>query len=142
MVPSGALTEEALEQISAAGQADILVGIPSYNNAETISRVIKAAELGLAKYFPQHKSAILVSEGGDVEATSYAVSFYYYRPATAYFGAFCSPESAAPFCQPATHATPARTPIMAFTTGSSTSVNAPRLEVMTLHLVYRNEGDE
>lgn len=63
-------TEERLKKIS---HADILVGIPSYNNSQSIGRVIKAAELGLAKYFPHHKGVIMVSEGGLVEETRAAV---------------------------------------------------------------------
>ena len=34
------------------GQADIVVGIPSYQNAATIGHVVQAAQTGLAKYFP------------------------------------------------------------------------------------------
>ncbi len=68
-----ALDEKTLEQLKEIGSADIVIGIPSYNNADTISRVIKAAELGLAKYFSKYKGVILISEGGDVEATQKAV---------------------------------------------------------------------
>ena len=68
-----AIDDKTRDDLIALKKADIIVGIPSYNNAGTISRVIKAAELGLAKYFPQHKSVILVSEGGDVEATCEAI---------------------------------------------------------------------
>ena len=63
-------TEKHLTQIS---DADIIVGIPSYNNAKSIGRVIKAAELGLAKYFPQQKGVIIVSEGGSVEESRRSV---------------------------------------------------------------------
>ena len=68
-----AIDDKTREDLVALKSADIIVGIPSYNNAGTISRVIKAAELGLAKYFPKHKGVILVSEGGDVEATREAI---------------------------------------------------------------------
>ena len=46
-----ALDEKALEYLKGLKNVDIVIGIPSYNNAESIGRVIKAAELGLAKYF-------------------------------------------------------------------------------------------
>ena len=65
-------TETRLKQIRSA---DIIIGIPSYNNAKSIGRVIKAAELGLAKYFPQHKGVIIVSEGGSVEESRKSVEF-------------------------------------------------------------------
>src|ERR1700756_2692439 len=50
-----------LEQI---GEADIVVGIPSYNNARTIGQVVRAVSVGLAKYFPKHRSVIVNSDGG------------------------------------------------------------------------------
>ena len=68
-----ALDHEILEQLKRIENADVVIGIPSYNNADSIGRVIKAAELGLAKYFPQHKGVIIVSEGGDVDETRKAV---------------------------------------------------------------------
>ena len=48
-----ALDEKAIEYLKELKNVDIVIGIPSYNNAESIGRVIKAAELGLAKYFSQ-----------------------------------------------------------------------------------------
>ena len=68
-----ALDDEARERLRQIGSADIIVGIPSYNNGDTIGRVIRAAELGLAKYFPGHKGVIMISEGGSAEETSRAV---------------------------------------------------------------------
>ncbi len=70
---TGALDREAQQHIKKIKSADILIGIPSCNNANTIGRVIKAAELGLAKYFPRYKGVIIVSEGGDLEETRKAV---------------------------------------------------------------------
>ena len=68
-----AIDGKTREQLKEIGSADIVIGIPSYNNADTIGRVIKAAELGLAKYFPENKGVILVSEGGSVEDTLSAI---------------------------------------------------------------------
>lgn len=68
-----ALDEKALEYLKGLKNVDIVIGIPSYNNAESIGRVIKAAELGLAKYFSQYKGLIIISEGGDPEETRKAV---------------------------------------------------------------------
>jgi glycosyltransferase involved in cell wall biosynthesis len=71
--PVTAIDEDIQKRLIKINNADIIVGIPSYNNAETIVRVIKAAELGLAKYFPYQKSVILISEGGHIEETSSVV---------------------------------------------------------------------
>jgi glycosyltransferase involved in cell wall biosynthesis len=68
-----AINDKDLDALKEIGSADIVIGIPSYNNADTITRVIKAAELGLAKYFSNYKGIIVISEGGDLEATQVAV---------------------------------------------------------------------
>ncbi|MEW6601932.1 MAG: glycosyl transferase family 2, partial [Nitrospirota bacterium] len=68
-----AIDEETRGILKTIGHADIVIGIPSYNNAKTIGRVIKAAELGLAKYFPSYRGLILISEGGDAEETQKSV---------------------------------------------------------------------
>ncbi len=68
-----ALEESAQERLRELKGADIIIGIPSYNNGESIGRVIKAAELGLAKYFPRHRGVIVISEGGEIEGTRQAV---------------------------------------------------------------------
>ncbi len=63
------LDEEAKEKVEKIGEADILVGIPSYNNERTIAHVIKAVEYGLAKYFPRFKAVLLNSDGGSTDRT-------------------------------------------------------------------------
>ena len=50
-------------------QADILVGIPSYNNAGTIGHVVRAVNAGLAKYFPDCRCVIVNSDGGSRDGT-------------------------------------------------------------------------
>lgn len=51
------------------GKADIVVGIPSYNNASTISHVVHAVDAGLMKYFPDKKAVIVNSDGGSKDGT-------------------------------------------------------------------------
>jgi len=63
------LPPEALQRVREAGQADIVVGIPSYNNARTIGHVLRAVQAGLAKYFPQARSLIVNSDGGSQDHT-------------------------------------------------------------------------
>ena len=57
-----ALRSDVHEQIERIGSADIVVGIPSFNNARTIGHVVRAAQAGLAKYFPEHKAVIVNSD--------------------------------------------------------------------------------
>ena len=63
------LRKEIHEEIEKIKEADILVGIPSYNNARTISHVVKAVQAGLAKYFPDKKSVLVNSDGGSTDET-------------------------------------------------------------------------
>jgi len=63
------LTPKTIKEIKKIQKSDILVGIPSYNNEDTIGHVIKAVRLGLAKYFPKHKSLIVNSDCGSTDNT-------------------------------------------------------------------------
>ncbi|MGC2049764.1 MAG: cell wall biosynthesis glycosyltransferase [Gallionella sp.] len=60
---------EVHEQLELIGQADIIVGIPSFNNARTIGHVVRAIQAGLAKYFPDHKAVVVNSDGGSSDGT-------------------------------------------------------------------------
>ncbi len=67
------LPTEAAEALEGVGHADIVVGIPSFNNARTIRHVVRAAQAGIAKYFPQLRSVIINSDGGSTDGTREAV---------------------------------------------------------------------
>ncbi|MGC8793814.1 MAG: glycosyltransferase [Bryobacteraceae bacterium] len=67
------LTEEARRAVAQLKKTDIVIGIPSYNNARTIGHVVRAAQAGLAKYFPQFSSVIINSDGGSRDGTQEAV---------------------------------------------------------------------
>ena len=60
---------EIHDQIEKAGNADIIVGIPSFNNARTIGHVVRAVQAGLGKYFPLHRAVIVNSDGGSSDGT-------------------------------------------------------------------------
>jgi hypothetical protein len=61
------------EQIQALESADIVVGVPSFNNVSTIPHVIEAIEVGLQKYFSQFRSVIVNSDGGSTDGSREAV---------------------------------------------------------------------
>ena len=63
------LRTEIQERINEIGEADILVGIPSFNNAGTIGHVVKAVQAGFAKYFPDKKCVLINSDGGSTDGT-------------------------------------------------------------------------
>ncbi len=67
------LSGDIRDAISDLKEADILVGIPSYNNAKTIRHVVKAVEAGLSKYFSGQRCVLVNSDGGSQDGTSEAV---------------------------------------------------------------------
>jgi len=62
------------ERVRELGTADLLVGIPSYNNARTIAHVVRAVAAGLAKHFPDRKAVIVNSDGGSRDGTPQVVA--------------------------------------------------------------------
>jgi hypothetical protein len=68
------LAPQAEERLRELGTVELLVGIPSYNNADTIAHVVHAAAAGLAKYFPDRKAAIVNSDGGSTDGTAEVVA--------------------------------------------------------------------
>ncbi len=63
------LPGELLTRLEELGEAEIVVGIPSYNNARTIGHVVRAVSAGLTKYFPERKAVIVNSDGGSKDGT-------------------------------------------------------------------------
>ncbi|HEY7526457.1 MAG TPA: glycosyl transferase family 2 [Candidatus Limnocylindria bacterium] len=51
------------------GNADLMVGIPSFGNAETIGYVVRAATAGMVQYFPDLKPILVNSDGGSPDDT-------------------------------------------------------------------------
>ncbi len=60
---------EAVQAAENIGEADIVIGIPSFNNVRTIGHVVQAAQAGIAKYFPQLRAVIINSDGGSTDGT-------------------------------------------------------------------------
>lgn len=63
------LTPQTDALVQQLGEVDILVGVPSYNNASTIGHVIRAINAGLAKYFPSSRAVLVNSDGGSSDGT-------------------------------------------------------------------------
>ncbi|HXE76013.1 MAG TPA: glycosyltransferase [Candidatus Xenobia bacterium] len=67
------LNVEAQQSLAKLGEADIVVGIPSYNNARTIGHVVQAVSAGLAKHFHERRAVIVNSDGGSKDGTQQVV---------------------------------------------------------------------
>lgn len=63
------LEDKVLKTISRLKSVDIIVGIPSFNNANTIGNVVSNFANGLKQYFPHFKSLIINSDGGSTDGT-------------------------------------------------------------------------
>ncbi|MEW6410021.1 MAG: glycosyltransferase [Nitrospirota bacterium] len=68
------LEGEIQGRLSELNETDIVVGIPSYNNARTIGHVVKAVQAGLAKYFHDKKAVLVNSDGGSTDETMEVVN--------------------------------------------------------------------
>jgi glucosylglycerate synthase len=67
------LPAEVEARLAELGEVDLLVGIPSFNNARTIGHVVQAVEAGFAKHFPGRRAVIVNSDGGSRDGTPDAV---------------------------------------------------------------------
>jgi glycosyltransferase involved in cell wall biosynthesis len=66
-----------LEEIE---KADILVGIPAFNNEQTITHVVQMVSHGLNKYFKDRKSVIMIADGGSTDDTRESVRDFELKP--------------------------------------------------------------
>jgi hypothetical protein len=64
------LPPELTEAVRAHGPADIVIGLPSYNNAGTIANVVTAVCQGLREHFPDKRALVLNTDGGSSDGTA------------------------------------------------------------------------
>jgi glucosylglycerate synthase len=67
------LSDEFVRKLTAVGEVDILVGVPTFNNRGTIEQVVNAIQLGLVKYFPRQRVVLINPDGGSNDGTPEAV---------------------------------------------------------------------
>jgi glucosylglycerate synthase len=66
---ASALRPSVLEWATGLADVDILVGIPCFNNEDTIRHVVEMVGRGLSACYPDKKSALLVADGGSLDDT-------------------------------------------------------------------------
>jgi hypothetical protein len=64
------LSDDFLRQLTAVGEVDILVGVPTSNNRKTIEHVASAIQIGLVKYFPRARTVLINPDAGSRDGTS------------------------------------------------------------------------
>jgi len=70
-------TSKRIEEIESA---DILMGIPCYNNEQTIAHVIQMVTHGLAKHYKDKRSVIFVADGGSTDDTREVAKEFQIKP--------------------------------------------------------------
>ncbi|MFN8485273.1 MAG: glycosyltransferase [Anaerolineae bacterium] len=64
-----ALRSEAQKRVRALGQADVVVGLPTYKNAKTIANVMQIAAEGALQCVPDGKVILVVADGMSTDDT-------------------------------------------------------------------------
>ena len=68
-----ALDDRLRAGLARVGSADLLVGIPSFNNAGTVGHVARTVAAGLRTHFPDASPVIVNADGGSKDGTSAVV---------------------------------------------------------------------
>ena len=75
-----ALRHYTAKRIEEIDTADILVGIPCFNNERTIAHVLQRVTHGLDRYYRDMRNVILVADGGSTDDTREAARDYEIKP--------------------------------------------------------------
>ena len=63
------LTDDFLRQLINVGEVDILVGLPTHNNAKTIGSIVQTIQSGILSGFPRDRAVIINADGGSRDGT-------------------------------------------------------------------------
>ena len=70
MAQESVLTDDFLGQLISVGEVDILVGVPTHNNAKTVGPIVETIQAGIVKFFPRERAAIINADGGSRDGTA------------------------------------------------------------------------
>jgi hypothetical protein len=63
------LKDDLLRQLINVGEVDILVGVPTHNDAKTIGPIVETIQAGILGFFPRARAAIINVDGGSRDGT-------------------------------------------------------------------------
>jgi len=63
------LTDDFLRQLMNVGEVDILVGLPTHNNAKTVGSIVHIIQSGILRGFPRERTVIINADGGSRDGT-------------------------------------------------------------------------
>ncbi|OGO42754.1 MAG: hypothetical protein A2Z04_01975 [Chloroflexi bacterium RBG_16_57_9] len=64
-----ALRSDAQKRVRSIGQADLLIGIPTYKNAKTVARVAQTASEGMIQAYPNLRHVLVIADGMSTDDT-------------------------------------------------------------------------
>jgi hypothetical protein len=68
------LTDDFLGQLISVGEVDLMVGVPTYNNAKTIGSIVETIQAGILTFFPRERAVIINADGGSRDGTRQLVN--------------------------------------------------------------------
>lgn len=68
------LTDDFLRQLINVGEVDILIGLPTHNNAKTIGAVVQSIQSGILRSFTRERVVIINPDGGSRDGTAELVT--------------------------------------------------------------------
>jgi hypothetical protein len=63
------LSDAFIRELMNVGEVDIVVGVPTFNDAQTIGQVIQSIREGLLAHFPRQRAVIINADGGSRDGT-------------------------------------------------------------------------
>ncbi len=63
------ISDDLLRQLIAVGQVDVIVGLPTHNNASSVTDVVRAVHQGFGKYLARERTALINLDGGSDDGT-------------------------------------------------------------------------
>lgn len=63
------LTDDFIRQLISVGEVDVLIGVPTHNNAKSVGPIIQAIRAGILKSFPRERAVIVNTDGGSNDGT-------------------------------------------------------------------------
>src|SRR5262245_64553742 len=69
MADENILSDAFMHELINVGEVDVVVGVPTYNDARTVGQVVQAVRAGLLRYFPRERAVIINADGGSRDGT-------------------------------------------------------------------------
>ena len=61
--------DEVFKELEELGEVDLIVGVPSYNEVDSIAHVVRQCDGGLGQYFPAFRTLIVNADNDSKDGT-------------------------------------------------------------------------